>query len=422
MKRFTLLLCCAVLLFAVGLQAQTTREEFLSHADFAGGLYRPYTYDHHVSTPAPAGYVPFYISHYGRHGSRWLLTPAVYSVPRRILGDAEQAGVLTPLGKDLYARLRVAADDAVDRYGDLSPLGAREQRGIAERMFRSYPEVFSTEHGRRAVIYSRSTQVPRCILSMAAHNERLKELNPALEISRDATKKDTYLNNDPEINRDTVKVIVADFLRRHFNPGRLIEALFSDTLYARAHIGDRTEFANHLFSAAINMPNLDHLHIGMMDVFTPDETFILWQATNLHMYSLVGPSVVNGNSAVRSASLLLKDILACADSAVSGRGVSADLRFGHDSYIIPLLALMDVHGMNRQEANADSVYTAWSNFKASPMGANLQLIFYRNGKSGDVLVKLLHGERETSIPVATDIAPYYHWKDVRAYYGQKLGL
>jgi hypothetical protein len=54
------------------------------------------------------------------------------------------------------------------------------------------------------------------------------------------------------------------------------------------------------------------------------------------------------------------------------------------------------------------------------MGANIQLIFYRKGN--DVIVKFLHNERETSIPVSTDIAPYYHWKDVRQFFAKQAGL
>jgi hypothetical protein len=420
MKKLTTHLWFAVVLFTALLQGQTTKEEFLSNRLYAAGLYCPYLHSYPASTPTPDGYVPFYISHYGRHGSRWVLSSACHDVPKNILGDAEKAGVLTVLGNRLHGNITIAASDAADRYGDLAPLGVEEHRAIAERMFRSFPEVFSTKNGRRCIIHSRSTQVPRCILSMAANSERLKELNPEIVISRDATKRDKYLNNDPAINNDTVKAIVAAFWNRHLDPRRFIASIFSDTVYAREHIKDQTNFAYLVFSAAINMPNLDYLNISMLDVFTPEETFILWQALNLQMYSQVGPSAVNGKSALKSATLLLKDIVACADAAIKNNNVSADLRFGHDSYIIPLLALMDIQGMNVQEPDPDKVFTAWCNFKASPMGTNLQLIFYRNDKNDDILVKLLHCEKETAIPVTTDAAPYYHWKDVRAYYEKKI--
>ena len=420
MKRSICSLVCAIVLCVAVMQAQTTREDFIKHPDYAGGLYHPYIHETAVATAAPAGYVPFYISHYGRHGSRWLLSTNVYAVPDSVLGAAQRAGVLTPLGKSLYERLTVAAADVADRYGDLSPLGVREQRGIAERMVGSFPEVFSTKNGRQCIIRSRSTQVPRCILSMAAHNERLKELNPEIRTARNATKRDRYLNNDPVIDRDTVRALVAAFRARHVKPDRFIASLFTDAVYAREHIRDQTEFVDLVFQAAVNMPNLDHLHVSLMDVFTPDEIFTLWQASNLYMYLLLGPSPVNGASAMRSAALLLKDMVDCAESAIAGTGVSADLRFGHDSYIIPLQALMDLKGMNVAEPDPEKVYGAWCNFQVSPMGANVQMIFYRSPGSTDVLVKFLQCEKETSIPVPTDVAPYYHWKDVRAYYLKKI--
>ena len=76
--------------------------------------------------------------------------------------------------------------------------------------------------------------------------------------------------------------------------------------------------------------------------------------------------------------------------------------------------------MNVQESDPDKVYMAWSNFKASSMGSNLQLIFYQNDNSDDILVKILLCEKETEIPVKTDIAPYYNWEDVKAYYEKKI--
>ena len=64
------------------------------------------------------------------------------------------------------------------------------------------------------------------------------------------------------------------------------------------------------------------------------------------------------------------------------------------------------------------------------MAANIQIIFYKPLPTSpkersacgqinpdDVLVKFLLNENETRLPeVKTDCAPYYHWKDVCAYY------
>ena len=420
MKKIILFIALIQFSFIFSLQAQTTEQELLSNLNYAGGLYCPYSFTAGKQTPAPEGYTPFYISHYGRHGSRWVISSNCHVIPEKVLGEAFEAGKLSSLGKSLYERIKIAAADAADRYGDLSPLGVKEQRGIAERMFKSYPEVFANNDKPKCVIYSRSTQVPRCILSMAAFDERLKELNPAIEITREAYKKNVYLNNEAKLNIDTVRSVVANFVKRHFNPDRFISSIFNDKTYTENKVKDQANLAYLIFKAAVNLPNLDHLSISMMDVFTKDEIFVFWQASNLEMYSQVGPSALNGKPALQSASLLLKNIIDCADNSIKNNNVSADLRFGHDSYIIPLLALMDIKNMNVTEPDPDKVYKSWSDFKASPMGTNLQLIFFKNNKSDDILVKVLHCEKEVEIPVKTDIAPYYHWKDVKTYYEKKI--
>ena len=47
-------------------------------------------------------------------------------------------------------------------------------------------------------------------------------------------------------------------------------------------------------------------------------------------------------------------------------------------------------------------------------------VTYRKKGSDDILVKVLLNERETKLPVKSDVAPYYHWKDVELYYRNKL--
>ena len=68
-------------------------------------------------------------------------------------------------------------------------------------MYCSFPEIFSTADGRLCRIRARSTLVPRCILSMAAFNERLKELNPAISTTRDASERYIdYMAHGPSMN------------------------------------------------------------------------------------------------------------------------------------------------------------------------------------------------------------------------------
>ena len=65
--------------------AQTAREEIDQNPWLAGSNYLDY--DRQLPdfnyTKAPKGYVPFYFTHYGRHGSRWLIGDNDYTDRKR---------------------------------------------------------------------------------------------------------------------------------------------------------------------------------------------------------------------------------------------------------------------------------------------------------------------------------------------------
>ena len=63
-----LFLPLVVLLLAATAGAQSAYDEIKADIDKAGGVYFMYPFDTPSATPAPKGYEPFYISHYGRHG------------------------------------------------------------------------------------------------------------------------------------------------------------------------------------------------------------------------------------------------------------------------------------------------------------------------------------------------------------------
>ena len=67
-----------------------------------GGVYYAYPIESGLDNPqlqpAPEGYEPFYISHYGRHGSRWLTNDARYTWVNQHFDDDKN---LTKLGKSV---------------------------------------------------------------------------------------------------------------------------------------------------------------------------------------------------------------------------------------------------------------------------------------------------------------------------------
>lgn len=415
-NRFTLKvrLLALLLLTAACAAAQTMPAEIAENPERAAGIYHSYEYLPGPAAPVPAGYAPFYISHYSRHGSRYHASASTYTEPLEILRKAAGEGILTPKGREVLAKAEALAAGAEGRYGDLSPRGVAEHRAIAGRMYAAYPAVFSTRKGRVCRIESRSTQVPRCMLSMAAFNERLKELNPAIRITRDASVRDFgYMAYGPSMSASSAAALkVADSLfGARMNPGRVMKSLFTDP----AGVGDPVKLMRQLYILTSVIQDADHLGIEpFYDIFTDRELYDLWACENVRRYLQMGPSARFGDPIVADAKSLLRNIVETAREVVEGRSdLAASLRFGHDVFVIPLVALLGVEGASARVESLDDVASAWSVEKVSPMAANVQFVFFRNAKTGDVRVRVLLNERDARLPVAG--GPYYPWKELEQY-------
>ena len=82
---------------------------------------------------------------------------------------------------------------------------------------------------------------------------------------------------------------------------------------------------------------------------------------------------------------------------------------------------MRIDGMCDQESDNDRYHLAWQDFKVSPMGANLQLHFYRND-AGDIVVLLRHNERPATLPIkpVDGTESFYNWNDIKALWLKQL--
>ena len=418
MRRFMLLtvICC----LALNLFAQTAKEEIAADIHRSASNY--YAYPTPVGTPTtpPKGYKPFYLSHYARHGSRFLINPNDYEKPLSIMREAEQNGVLTPLGKQVLGVLDSIAGMAVQRYGELTPLGARQHKGIAERMYKNYPEVFSGE----AEIDAHSTVVIRCILSMTSECQKLQSLNPKLRIKNDASYHDMYYmnNEDEKFNKmrtsDEVVAAKTQFQKEHLHPARLMSTLFNNQDYIKWKI-DGGELMNALFELASNMQSHD-TDLDLYSIFTKDECYDLWLIENYAWYVSFGPSPLSKGKIPYMETNLLKNILDTADTCLVKKQNSATLRFGHEVCVMPLACLLELGDCAYQTNDANKVADVWRNYKIFPMASNIQFVFFRKNGSDDILVKIMLNEQEMKLPVDSDIAPFYHWKDVETYYRNKL--
>ncbi len=72
---------------------------FQADITLSGSNYVAYRGPQKQLTAAPKGYKPFYLSHYGRHGSRYMIGKQAYDVPYFSLLKAKQEGKLTAKGE-----------------------------------------------------------------------------------------------------------------------------------------------------------------------------------------------------------------------------------------------------------------------------------------------------------------------------------
>lgn len=173
-----------------------------------------------------------------------------------------------------------------------------------------------------------------------------------------------------------------------------------------------------LFEVASNMQSHD-TDIELLSLFTDDEVYDQWRIRNIGWYLDYGAAPQAGGIMPFSQLNLLKNILETADTVTQ---TQATLRFGHEVCVMPLACLLELDNCGAQVENLDTLDHIWRNYRIFPMACNIQLVFYRpkKGKQGDILVKALLNERETTMPVETSQWPYYRWSDVRQYYLDKI--
>ena len=414
MKKTLLLALSAA--WALTASAQSAWDEIRQNPVLAAGKYMAYQAPEEKQIAVPDGYEPFYLSTFARHGSRYLTKQKKYDEPLATLEAAQQAGKLTPDGQRALDIIRRMAREAQGRYGELPPKGARQHRELAARMFRRYPTIF-----RDGVhVDARSTTKSRAFLSMANGCVELARLNPRLNITMDASLHDVYYIKYSNDDFEERQLAQADSVYRladsvYVHPDRLMKQLFNDAAYVKAQVPSPSDLMQQLFEldgisqSSWDMPDLAFL-------FDERERYDLWQRNNFEWYYEKGPSPLSGECMYKLGRNLLENFVLTADTVIASGRPCVSLRYGHDTNLAPFAALMGCDALTHPTRDWQAIADTYRTYRLIPMCGNVQLVFYRKTGSDDILVRVLLNERDVTLPVRTDKAPFYPWEDLRAYW------
>lgn len=422
MRRTIIFVFLSCLLTAVS--AQTAKDEIKKNVRLSASNYLAYRGPQRPLTPVPKGLKPFYISHYGRHGSRYLNNAEEYDYLYNVLRHANELSKLTEQGKIVLQRISQIREEARGRLGELTPLGAEQQRQIAQRMYERFPEVFQGD----AYVDARSTTTIRCILSMENAVHQLLRKNPKLRVTHDASRRDmSYLRQDDNVlwgHKTDLNAAepVNRFCEQQDHSEMLMKRLFNDPYYIE-HELNPTRFNYFFFKVASNVQNTElRTRLTLYDMLSDEEIYHNWLSENARAYAGFAAFPLNGGKQPFSQRNLLRRIIAEADSCIQLKSPGASLRFGHETIVLPLVCLLDLNNYGQQIADVESIEKkGWHNYDIYPMSCNVQFVFYRrNADDQNVVFKVFLNEDEATLPLPKDLAPFYRWTDFKSHYLELL--
>ena len=375
-------------------------------------------------TPAPAGKKPFYISHYGRHGSRYISNRSAYDTPYFMMLHADSLDELTPTGRQVLRHMNSIMRDTEGRWGELTGYGKRQMQSIGRRMVERFPEVLHPGANVTCI----STIVPRCIESMGSAAMEMLQVCPQLHITMQASKRTQWYMNyqdrqlRPNFMTPEAQKAFDAYTATRMGNARLMELVFKNPDIVEEFV-NQEDFSYYLMKMGLFQLNTNfNRNTNLIGLFNTNDLYRMWQVDNAYWYLQHGACKLNGGKQPYTQRYLLKQMIADADSCIKLPDPGAQLRFGHETVLLPLVCLIGVNGFDFSTDNLDELEThGWWCSSVFPMASNLQFVFYRSSpKDKDVLVKVLLNEVEATLPIPTDCAPYYHWADFRQFCLKKL--
>lgn len=360
---------------------------------------------------APKGYEPFYIAHYGRHGSRFAWNKKTYTWIDEVLTSQREAGNLTDFGLSLQEAYKPFAEQCAPQTGDLTRKGWEQHKAIARHMYKSYPKLFK----KNPSIFAASSNSHRAMMSMQAFCLSLKECDPKLDVYAqmsslyfddcipESGSNPRKLGPQEEIPRAHAGDEAWVYTTKLIDVDGLLKRIFKDPDAALG--SEKDSWLYELYMAYIGLNSLD-FEVSLPEMFTPEEFKGFYLCDCIWFYESMSDALNYG--------ALIKRLVESADEALASDRPSVKLRFGHDYVLDRYLSLAGINYFGREIPSAEEAYVYYP-VREIPMGCNVQFVFFKSKKSPDVLVKVVLNGREGTLPVEPVQGCYYKWSDYKAW-------
>ena len=207
------------------------------------GVLCPYPDSPGMETPVPAGYKPFYISHFGRHGSRYLSYAKIVLPALEVLRRGKEQKQLTAEGETLLDKAEELYSLSDGMWGQLSGRGIEEHKHIAARMVKRCPSVFADSVRVMASVY------PRCLLSMAASTGEIARLSPKTKWSYLTGHRYQSIINTKHRPSDWVSgaSLQKKYLQKHLDVDGALARIFLDPVRGKELVGNPVLFFKSVY-------------------------------------------------------------------------------------------------------------------------------------------------------------------------------
>lgn len=362
----------------------------------------------------PDSLQPVMINHVGRHGARYPASANNCLKLRAALHKADSLGTITPLGRELNALTERVIDAANGRWGALDSLGMAEQRGIATRMYKAFPELFNG-----GTVNAISSYSPRVMMSMMSFTHQLDRLNNKPNYLTSTGRVNSPLVRPFDIDEDYIEFRKTDELKDTY------KKFFDETCPTEAVtrvLGKNFPFENadewrdlaiteyYVIAglSAMSMPSEAEKY------FSRKEYNALWSCFNMRQYLQRTATTLSSIPADITSTLVL-NIIQTTDNFIDGSNPYAvNLRFGHAETIMPLASMLHLPGCYYMTNYFDTVALHWKDFYVVPMASNIQFILFKAKKSGRYYVRVDYNEVPVTL-IPNNDAIYLPWGVARDY-------